>query len=126
MSLLSAEGSVVSAAIDLVLKGHSITVLERTLTLQSIGGGILIPPQSCKVIDSWGCFDRFLKVDAIRDKLVIYRYTDGSLIGSNDFGWQKHVYGYPYVALSFICAAIRYSRRQHAQHSERGLSEAIV
>ncbi len=84
-----------SAAIDLSLNGHSITVLERTPTIQSIGGGMLIPPQACKVIDSWGCIDRFLKIDAIRDKLVIYRYADGSVIGSNYFGWQKDVYGYP-------------------------------
>lgn len=84
-----------SVAIDLALKGHSITVLERTPALQSIGGGILIPPQACKIIDSWGCFDSFSKADAIRDKLVIFRYADGSKICSNDFGWQNSVYGYP-------------------------------
>jgi salicylate hydroxylase len=84
-----------SVAIDLALKGHSVTVLERTPSLQAVGGGMLISPQACKVIDSWGSFDRFLKVDAIRDKLVIYRYADGCLIGNNDFGWQKDVYGYP-------------------------------
>ena len=84
-----------SVSIDLALKGHSATILERKTGLQSVGGGMLISPQACKVIDSWGYFDRLLKIDAIRDKLVIYRYADGSLIGSNDFGWQKDVYGFP-------------------------------
>ncbi|KAF8859160.1 FAD/NAD(P)-binding domain-containing protein [Acephala macrosclerotiorum] len=83
-----------SAAVELALKGHSVTVLERTPTLQSIGGSLLIPPQACKVIDSWGCHDRFLSADEIREKLMIFRYADGTVIGSNNLGWQKDVYGY--------------------------------
>ncbi|CZR68677.1 uncharacterized protein PAC_18576 [Phialocephala subalpina] len=94
--ILIAGGGIagLSVAIELALKGHSITVLERTPTIQSVGGSQLIPPQACKVIDSWGCHDRFLKADEIREKLVIFRYADGSLIGINDLRWQKDVYGY--------------------------------
>lgn len=86
-----------SAAVELALKGHSVTVLERTPTLQSIGGALLIPPQASKVIDSWGCHERFLNADEIRKGLMIFRYADGTVIGSNNFGWQKDVYGYQYV-----------------------------
>jgi salicylate hydroxylase len=86
-----------SASIALKLKGHRVTVLERTSSLQSIGSVLLIPPQVSRLLDSYGVFTRLVEKDMVRDGLDWFRYEDGSLLGRTDFTWQKEVYGYPYV-----------------------------
>ena len=86
-----------SAGIALTLKGHKVTVIERTSSLQSIGSILLIPPQVSRLLDSYGVFNRLFEKDTVRDGLDWLRYADGSVLGRSDFTWQKGVYGYPYV-----------------------------
>jgi salicylate hydroxylase len=77
------------AGIALALKGHKVTVIERTAALQGIGGGMMLSPQVCKILDYYGILERVMATDCIRDKLVICRYADGSIIGGTNFAWQK-------------------------------------
>jgi salicylate hydroxylase len=82
------------ARIALALKGHKVTVVERTAVLQGIGGGMMLSPQVCKILDYYGVLERVMATDCIRDKLVIFRYADGSVIGGTNFAWQKKAFGY--------------------------------
>ncbi|KAE9366341.1 FAD/NAD(P)-binding domain-containing protein [Stipitochalara longipes BDJ] len=87
-----------SASIALTLKGHRVTVIERTSSLQNIGSILLIPPQVSRLLDSYGVFTRLVEKDTVRDGLDWLRYADGSVLGRSDFTWQKGVYGYPTLA----------------------------
>ena len=84
-----------SASIALTLKGHKVTILERSSALQSIGSILLIPPQVSRLLDTYGVFDRLVAKDTLRDGLNWQRYEDGSLLGRMDFTWQEGAYGYP-------------------------------
>jgi salicylate hydroxylase len=88
-----------NASIALILKGHKVTIIEKTLSLQNIGSVLFIPPQVSRLLDSYGIFTRLVEKDMERDGLDWLRYEDGSLLGRMDFTWQKGVYGYPYVFL---------------------------
>jgi 2-polyprenyl-6-methoxyphenol hydroxylase-like FAD-dependent oxidoreductase len=85
------------ASIALTLKGHKVTIMERSSFLQSIGSILLIPPQVSRLLDSYGVFDRLVEKDTVRDGLHWLRYEDGNLLGRTDFTWEQGVYGYPYV-----------------------------
>jgi len=91
-----------SASIALTLKGHKVTIIERTSALQNIGSVLLIPPQVSRLLDSYGVFTRLVEKDMVRDGLDWLRYADGSVLGKTDFTWQKGVYGYPYVFFSSL------------------------
>jgi salicylate hydroxylase len=82
------------ASIVLALRGHKVTVIERTAALQGIGGGMMLFPQVCKILDYYGVVEKVMATDCIPDKLVICRYADGSVIGVTNFAWQKEVFGY--------------------------------
>jgi salicylate hydroxylase len=84
-----------NSGIALALKGHKVTIIERTSSLQNIGLGMLTPPQASRILDGHGIFEELLKMDMIRDGIAICRYADGSVIGRSKFKWQKEVYGYP-------------------------------
>jgi salicylate hydroxylase len=82
------------ASIALALKGQKVTVVERTAALQRIGGGMMLSLQVCRIIDYYGVLEKVMATDCIRDKLVICRYADGSIIGGTNFAWQKEAFGY--------------------------------
>ncbi|WEW58589.1 2-polyprenyl-6-methoxyphenol hydroxylase [Emydomyces testavorans] len=85
------------AAICLSRKGHSVTVIEAANKLVEVGAGIHIPPNSTRVLDSYGLTEKFHEKAVWPKSLVFRRYCTGEVIGSTPF---RHVlekkYGFPY------------------------------
>jgi salicylate hydroxylase len=69
------------ASIALTQKGYHVTVLESTAKLQTIGGGISIPPNSMRVMDHFGILQRIRDAAEVKETQHTYfrRYT-GELI----------------------------------------------
>ncbi|KAK0117946.1 hypothetical protein ONS95_012258 [Cadophora gregata] len=81
-----------TASVALGQKGHRVTVLESTAKLQTIGGGIGIPPNSMRVWDYLGLMDRLKAAAEIQGRRRLYfrRYT-GDLIclgGMQEQAWK--------------------------------------
>ena len=87
------------AAIALRLAGHNVTVLESAQEIGEVGAGIQVLPNSSKVLQSWGIFDR---IDPARlcttDACNILDWK-GKLISSMDFGPPAEKYGSPFYDL---------------------------
>ena len=86
-----------SAAIALANDGHKTTVLENAPKLAEIGAGIQIPPNSARILHSWG-LENALKFKAVRPKHLYWRrWQNGQIIGhtrySPDF---EDWFGAPY------------------------------
>lgn len=81
------------AAIALRLAGHNVAVLESAQEIGEVGAGIQVLPNSSKVLQSWGIFDR---IDSDRlcttDACNILDWK-GKLISSMDFGPPAKEYG---------------------------------
>ncbi|KAF2173951.1 hypothetical protein M409DRAFT_16221 [Zasmidium cellare ATCC 36951] len=70
-----------SAAIALAKDGHEIEVLEDAPKLAEIGAGIQIPPNSARILQSWGLEDR-LQLKSVRPTSLYWRrWQDGRVIG---------------------------------------------
>ncbi|EEP76553.1 conserved hypothetical protein [Uncinocarpus reesii 1704] len=85
------------AAICLARKGHNVTVIEAAADLNEVGAGIQVPPNSTRILDSYGLTDEFLKKIVWPKHLSFRRYCTGEIVGSTPF---RHVlektYGFPY------------------------------
>lgn len=86
------------AAICLSRKGHRVTVVETTAQLNEVGAGIQIPPNSTRILDSYGLTERFLEKVVWPRNLQFRRYSNGKIIGSTPFrDVLERKYGFPYV-----------------------------
>ncbi|KAH7391208.1 FAD dependent oxidoreductase domain-containing protein [Cadophora sp. MPI-SDFR-AT-0126] len=87
-----------AASVALGQKGHKVTVLESTAKLQTIGGGIGIPPNSMRVWDYLGLIDRLKAAAETQGRRTLYfrRYT-GDLICES--GLQEQAWNYDTVAI---------------------------
>lgn len=93
-NVLIVGGGLGGLAVSVALgqQGHKVTVLESTAKLQTIGGGIGIPPNSMRVWDYLGLLDRLKAAAEVHGKRTSYfrRYT-GELIctgGLQDQAWK--------------------------------------
>ncbi|KMU89437.1 FAD dependent oxidoreductase [Coccidioides immitis H538.4] len=85
------------AAICLSRKGHNVTVLEAASNLNEVGAGIQIPPNSTRILDSYGLTEKFLGKVVWPRNLCFRRYCTGEIIGSTRFrGVLERKYGFPY------------------------------
>lgn len=82
-----------ATSIALAQKGHHITLLESTAILQTIGGGISIPPNSMRVMDYLGILEEVKKEgEVVGRQQTYFRRFDGELIC--DGGERSRRYGY--------------------------------
>ena len=82
-----------ATGIALGQKGHRVTILESTAKLQTLGGGISIPPNSTRVMDYLGILDDVNREGEVSGSHKTYfrRYT-GEFIC--DGGERSSRYGY--------------------------------
>ena len=94
-----------SAAIALGQKGHKVTIVESTSKLQTIGGGISVPPNSVRVMEYFGLAKRLADAAEVEIQVQTYfkRYN-GELLC--DGGMRAQLYQYSYV-LSFGSGVVR-------------------
>lgn len=69
-------------AVCLAHKGHKVTVLEANAQLSEVGAGIQIPPNSARVLDSYGLTKRLLQVVTWPKNMVFRRYATGEVLNS--------------------------------------------
>lgn len=85
-----------AAAIALRRKGHEVTVIESASRLLEIGGGIQIPPNSSRILISWGLEEKFLEKVVQPNRMQFRRYATGEVLGVQDVDSFKHdASGYP-------------------------------
>ncbi|KAJ4183855.1 hypothetical protein NW755_009394 [Fusarium falciforme] len=85
------------AAIALKKKGHQVTVLEAAPELSEVGAGIQIPPNSSRILCSYGLKDKFLEKVVWPQHFAFKRYETGRLLGTTPL--HPHLsekYGSPY------------------------------
>ncbi|KAH6716333.1 hypothetical protein BKA61DRAFT_515910 [Leptodontidium sp. MPI-SDFR-AT-0119] len=89
-----------SAAIGLRLKGHKIIVLEKTTTLQTLGGSLLIPPNAARVLHSYGIYDKkFRASEAMPGAITTFRYDDGRVLEEIDYRAMEGIFGFPAMSI---------------------------
>ena len=86
-----------AAAIALVRKGHTVTILEQAHQLGEVGAGIQIPPNSSRLLVDWG-LEPFLRENIVEPECItLRRWQDGSAIGYTKLKPEFRVrYGAPY------------------------------
>ena len=85
-----------AAAIALLAKGHRVTVLEATPTLQAVGGIIIVQANGGRLLDHLGVYDRLMKI--CRGKPFtkgVRRYEDGTWLRKDTGLGYEERYGYP-------------------------------
>ncbi|KAK4065654.1 hypothetical protein Trihar35433_7774 [Trichoderma harzianum] len=86
-----------AAAIALKQDGHNVTLYEQAPQLSEIGAGIQIPPNSSRILHSWG-LQAALERQSIRPSGITWRrWQDGCVIGHAKLGSEiLQKYGSPY------------------------------
>jgi salicylate hydroxylase len=85
-----------AAAIALKKKGHSVHVLEGATALGEVGAGIQIPPNSTRLLESWGLKDALLKKVVWPKAINMRRYKTGEIIGITPLDpTMTKTYGFP-------------------------------
>ncbi|TVY82182.1 FAD-dependent monooxygenase OpS4 [Lachnellula suecica] len=85
------------AAIALRKKGHLVTVVEAAPQLQEVGAGIQVPPNSTRILKSWGLEEKFLANIVLPKNTLLRRYATGEVVGRVDANPEsEQKYGYPY------------------------------
>ncbi|KAM0330635.1 hypothetical protein ACHAQA_003585 [Verticillium albo-atrum] len=69
------------AAIALRQKGHEVTVLEAAQQLAEIGAGIQIPPNSTRILESYGLSESIQEHVVWPNNIQFRRYSSGKVIG---------------------------------------------
>ncbi|KUJ09262.1 FAD/NAD(P)-binding domain-containing protein [Mollisia scopiformis] len=85
------------AAIALRRKGHDVNVLESTSELTEVGAGIQIPPNSSRILISWGLEDKFAEKVVWPGRMQMRRYATGEILRLQEVNpFMSDTYGYPY------------------------------
>jgi salicylate hydroxylase len=91
------------AAICLSRKGHKVVVLESAAQLNEVGAGIQIPPNSTRILDSYGLAEKFHDKVVWPNNICFRRYATGEVIGPTPLrSVMQERYGYPYVPGPFL------------------------
>jgi salicylate hydroxylase len=84
------------ASIALARKGHKVTVLEATSQLNEVGAGIQIPPNSSRILKSYGLEETVSKQIVWPSYIYFRRYCTGDVIGPTPLRLTMiEKYGYP-------------------------------
>lgn len=70
-----------ATAIALRRKGHTVHVLEGASELKEVGAGIQIPPNSTRILHSWGLESELLKRVVWPKAINMRRFNTGAKIG---------------------------------------------
>ena len=85
------------AAVALSRHGHEVTVLEGAARLSEIGAGIQIPPNSSRILKTYGLTDKIKAQVASPRSIVIKRYNTGDVLGKTRLHpYLTETYGSPY------------------------------
>jgi salicylate hydroxylase len=80
--------------------GHQVTVLERTPEPRDIGGGILVPPNSMRILHQLGLEAQIAAVGVRPSSRQVRRWADGSTIAVAPLGDAvQEMYGAPYMVM---------------------------
>jgi salicylate hydroxylase len=82
-----------ACAVGLARKGHAVTVLERSASLQTWGGALLISSNALRVIEDYGLLGRFQEVAEKWERHVIFRH-DGHVLDVLINDANEKVFGY--------------------------------
>ncbi|KAL2835281.1 hypothetical protein BDW59DRAFT_156097 [Aspergillus cavernicola] len=97
ITIIGAGVGGLSTAIALKREGHSVTVYEQALALSEVGAGIQIPPNSSRILHSWG-LKAALERRSIKPTSILWRrWQDGSTIGNARLNPElEEEFGSPY------------------------------
>ncbi|KAH6999196.1 hypothetical protein BKA56DRAFT_685174 [Ilyonectria sp. MPI-CAGE-AT-0026] len=70
-----------ATAVALARRGHAVTVLEQAAALGEVGAGIQIPPNSARLLLSWGIGPFFEGRVVEPESMTFRRWEDGTAIG---------------------------------------------
>ncbi|CAI6098383.1 unnamed protein product [Clonostachys chloroleuca] len=89
-----------STAIALARRGHAVTVLEQAAQLGEVGAGIQIPPNSGRLLSSWGIIPFFKNKVVQPDSMTFRRWENGAPIGFTPLVPHfSDTYGAPYYVI---------------------------
>ncbi|KAI8144074.1 hypothetical protein BJV82DRAFT_513499 [Fennellomyces sp. T-0311] len=86
-----------ATAIALRRAGHDVTVYEGAKELSEVGAGIQVPPNTSRLLDAYGLFERFKEKVVWPANINMRRYDTGAIIGPTPLKpLMIEKYGYPY------------------------------
>ncbi|KAL5335593.1 hypothetical protein BJX70DRAFT_390532 [Aspergillus crustosus] len=86
-----------STAIALKREGHTVTVYEQASALSEVGAGIQIPPNSSRILHSWGLKASLERRSVKPSSIMWRRWQDGSIIGNARLNpCSEEKFGSPY------------------------------
>lgn len=89
-----------AVALRLRHEGHEVTILEKTPVPRDIGGGILVPPNSMRILHDLGLEQALAEVAVRPESRQVRRWEDGSIIAEAPLGQQVvDLYGAPYMTM---------------------------
>lgn len=74
---------------------YEITILEAAASLQEIGAGIQIPPNSSRYLIEWGLEEKFKEKVCYPEGLVVRKWDDGMEMGRLGLRDGEEKYGAP-------------------------------
>ncbi|KAL3479834.1 hypothetical protein BJX99DRAFT_255270 [Aspergillus californicus] len=97
IAIIGAGVGGLSTAIALKREGHTVTVYEQALALSEVGAGIQIPPNSSRILHSWG-LEAALERRSVKPSGILWRrWQDGSIIGNASLNPElQERFGAPY------------------------------
>ena len=81
------------ASIGLARTGHTITVLERSASLQTFGGGLLISSNALRVLEEYGLLGKLKEVSEEWERHTVFRH-DGVVLDVLSNGANGRVFGF--------------------------------
>ncbi|KAK7413357.1 hypothetical protein QQX98_007734 [Neonectria punicea] len=89
-----------ATAVALARRGHAVTVLEQAAMLGEVGAGIQIPPNSARLLLSWGIGPFFEGRVVEPESMTFRRWENGNAIGYTKLGSNfRETYGAPYFVI---------------------------
>ncbi|OAL36219.1 hypothetical protein AYO20_04377 [Fonsecaea nubica] len=97
VAIIGAGVGGLSNAIALAQIGHDVSVYEQASALSEVGAGIQIPPNSARILHSWGLCSALERRSVKPAALIWRRWEDGSVIGKARLNPDiKERFGSPY------------------------------
>ncbi|KAL4862807.1 hypothetical protein BDV12DRAFT_190153 [Aspergillus spectabilis] len=96
IAIIGAGVGGLSTAIALKREGHTVTVYEQASALSEVGAGIQIPPNSSRILHSWGLKPSLERRSVKPTSIIWRRWQDGSVIGNARLNPRSEKFGSPY------------------------------
>ncbi|EXJ56370.1 uncharacterized protein A1O5_12637 [Cladophialophora psammophila CBS 110553] len=97
VAIIGAGVGGLSNAIALTRMGHEVSIYEQASALSEVGAGIQIPPNSTRILHSWGLGPALQRRSVKPTALLWRRWEDGSIIGKAKLNPESEQrFGSPY------------------------------